>query len=101
MLNTRHPRSAVCIDNYNNLYLVAIDGRYEGSDGLFMSEIGQLMLSLNCKDAMNLDGGGSTLLYANGKIVNRPCDAAGPRKVVSAVLIRDKFKKKVEESLIR
>lgn len=53
------------------------------------------MLSLNCKDAMNLDGGGSTLLYANGRIVNRPCDPAGPRKVVSAVLIRDKYKKKL------
>ena len=37
MLNTRHPRSAICVDNFNNLYLVAIDGRYDGSNGLFMS----------------------------------------------------------------
>jgi len=43
---------------------------------------------------MNLDGGGSTLLFANNIIINRPCDAAGPRPVVSAVLIRDRFKKK-------
>lgn len=52
------------------------------------------MHSLNCMDAMNLDGGGSTLLYANNFIINRPSDAAGPRKVVSAVLIRDRYKKK-------
>lgn len=44
---------------------------------------------------MNLDGGGSTLLFANDKIINHPSDATGPRKVVSAVLIRDKYKKKV------
>ena len=54
-----------------------------------------LMQSLNCYDAMNLDGGGSTLLYANNQIINRPSDATGPRKVVSAVLVRDRNKKKV------
>ena len=53
------------------------------------------MQSLNCYDAMNLDGGGSTLLYANNRIINHPSDATGPRKVVSAVLIRDRFKKKL------
>jgi exopolysaccharide biosynthesis protein len=79
---------------YNHLYFVAIDGRYEDSDGMMMPELAQLMQSLNCKDAMNLDGGGSTLLYANNAIINHPSDAAGPRPVVSAVLIRDRYKKK-------
>ncbi len=52
------------------------------------------MQSLGCVHAMNLDGGGSTNLYANGKTINRPSDATGPRPVVSAVLIRDRYKKK-------
>lgn len=95
MIDFRHPRSAICIDSTNNLYFVAIDGRYDGSDGLKMPEIAEVMQSLNCYDAMNLDGGGSTLLYANDKIVNRPSDPTGPRKVVSAILLRDKYKKKV------
>ena len=56
------------------------------------------MQSLNCYDALNLDGGGSTLLYANGKIINHPSDPSGPRKVVSAVLLRDRYKKKVSLS---
>lgn len=43
---------------------------------------------------MNLDGGGSTLLYANGKITNRPSDATGPRHVANVVMIRDKYKRK-------
>lgn len=52
------------------------------------------MQSLYCVHALNLDGGGSTNLWANGKTINRPSDATGPRPVVSAVLIRDRFKKK-------
>ncbi len=94
MINFRHPRSAICVDSTNNLYFVALDGRYEGSDGLKMPELAQVMQSIHCWDAMNLDGGGSTLLYANNKIINRPSDPTGPRPVVSAVLIRDKYKKK-------
>ena len=58
-----------------------------------------LMLSLNCMDAMNLDGGGSTLLYANNKIVNHPSNGNYARQVCSAVLIRDRFKKKKNSQL--
>ena len=94
MINFRHPRSAICIDRNNNLYFVALDGRYAGSDGLKMPELAMVMQSLNCWDAMNLDGGGSTLLYANSRIINRPSDPTGPRPVVSAILIRDRYKKK-------
>jgi exopolysaccharide biosynthesis protein len=95
MINTRHPRSAIGMDNYNRLVFVAIDGRYDLSDGLYMKEIADVMQSLGCNHAMNLDGGGSTNLYANGKTINRPSDATGPRPVVSAVLIRDRYKKKI------
>lgn len=59
-----------------------------------MSEIAHLMQSLGCIHAMNLDGGGSTNLFANGNTINRPSDASGPRPVVSALLIRDRNKKK-------
>lgn len=88
------------MDEYNRLYFVAMDGRYDLSDGLFMGEIGDVMASLGCEHAMNLDGGGSTNLYANGKTVNRPSDATGPRPVVSAVLIRDRYKKKNSNLLV-
>lgn len=60
-----------------------------------MLELAQIMQSIHCYDALNLDGGGSTLLYANNKIINHPSDPTGPRKVVSAVLLRDRYKKKV------
>ncbi len=95
MIDTRHPRSAIGMDENNRLYFVAIDGRYSGSDGLYMSEIADVMQNLGCVHVMNLDGGGSTNLFANGKTINRPSDASGPRPVVSAVLIRDRNKKKL------
>jgi len=51
------------------------------------------MQDLNCWDAMNLDGGGSTLLYANNMIVNKLNDDRGPRPVVSVIMIRNRTKK--------
>lgn len=93
-VNFRHPRSAICVDINNKLLLLAIDGRYDGSDGVTLPELAEIMQLLDCYDALNLDGGGSTLLYANNKVVNRPSDGTGPRPVVSAVLIRDKVKVK-------
>lgn len=57
------------------------------------------MKQLKCQDALNLDGGGSTLLYANNKIINRYSDPK-PRPVVSAILIRDKYKIKGNNLLI-
>jgi exopolysaccharide biosynthesis protein len=93
MIFTRHPRSGICYDRAGRLYLVAIDGRYSGSAGMSFEEFGILLQDLGCVDALNLDGGGSTLLYANNYILNHYSDAV-PRPVVSAIVIRDKNKKK-------
>ena len=75
-----------------------MDGRYPGSGGLKMPEIADVMINLGCTHAMNLDGGGSTLLYANGKNINRPSDLTGPRPVVTAILVIDRFKEKIISS---
>jgi exopolysaccharide biosynthesis protein len=93
MVYTRHPRSGICYDGAGRLLLVAIDGRYSGSAGLTFEEFGILLQDLGCVDALNLDGGGSTLLYANNYILNHYSDSV-PRPVVSAIVIRDKYKKK-------
>lgn len=55
------------------------------------------MVDLGCVQAMNLDGGGSTMLYANSQTINKPSDATGPRPVVTAILVRDRYKKKVTD----
>jgi len=91
----RHPRTAVGIaNNGRRLFLVVVDGRrLPYSDGMTLRELARLMLSLGARDALNLDGGGSTtMLVENAKtrqleIVNRPSDATGERFVGDALAI--------------
>ena len=73
----RNPRSAIGYTADNNLVLVAVDGREGSSVGLTLHELANLMYSLGCKNAINLDGGGSTVMYVNGDIVNKPPQPGG------------------------
>lgn len=41
-----------------------------GTKGLTMIELAKLMLDLGCTDALNLDGGGSSTLWMEGKVIN-------------------------------
>ena len=60
---TRHPRTAVGIaDGGKRLVMVVVDGRRKDRVGMQLTELADLMKSLGCKDAMNLDGGGSSEL---------------------------------------
>ena len=82
-----HPRTAVGVSRDGcALWMVVVDGRQAGySEGMATGELAALMKELGCWDAMNLDGGGSSilLLAEDGKplsIMNRPSDA-GTRPV--------------------
>lgn len=68
----RNPRTAVGYTKDNNLIIVTVDGREKSSVGMTLTELAYLMKSIGCTNAMNLDGGGSTVLYVNGKVVNQP-----------------------------
>jgi exopolysaccharide biosynthesis protein len=58
---TQHPRTAVGIaDDGKRLVMVVVDGRRKDRVGMKLTELADLMKSLGCKDAMNLDGGGSS-----------------------------------------
>ena len=84
-----NPRSALGIDKEGKtLYMVAVDGRQSSSRGMTMKELANLMESMGCYTAVNLDGGGSTNMLAstlsNKKMhtVNSPTEN---RKVINAV----------------
>ena len=87
----RHPRAAVGIAE-KHLVVLACDGRRSRMDaGLSMLELAGMMRDLGCREAMNLDGGGSTTLVHRGHLLNRPYseqDQAAPasRPIVSALL---------------
>ena len=68
----RNPRSAIGFTADNNLILVAVDGREGSSVGMTLMELANLMKSSGCVGAINLDGGGSTVMYVNGQVVNNP-----------------------------
>jgi hypothetical protein len=87
----RHPRSAIGMSRDSaTVYLVAVDGRQETSDGMSLVELGDFLLSIGVYQGMNFDGGGSTALVVDGKLANRPSDAAGERAVGNAILVRQK-----------
>jgi len=73
----RNPRTAIGYTNDGTLIMVTADGREGSSIGLTLTELANLMKSLGCINAMNLDGGGSTVMYINGKVVNKPAVQGG------------------------
>ena len=85
---TRHPRTMIGVASDNAVWLVAVDGRQPAhSAGMTLRELQTLARRLGLTDALNLDGGGSTTMWVDGEVVNRPSDAAGPRKVSDVLLV--------------
>jgi exopolysaccharide biosynthesis protein len=85
----RHPRTVVGVDGEGRVHLIAVDGRNPAvSVGMSFPELQRLCLALGLRDALNLDGGGSTTLVVNGQVVNHPSDLTGPRPVSDAIVVR-------------
>jgi exopolysaccharide biosynthesis protein len=69
--------------------LVVVDGRQPGrSDGMTLPELTSVFEALGVTDAINLDGGGSSVMVVEGTVVSRPSDLEGERPVVNALAIR-------------
>ena len=73
----RNPRTAIGYTADNHLIMLTADGREGASIGLTLMELARLMKELGCVNAMNLDGGGSTVMYIKGKVVNKPAIQGG------------------------
>lgn len=68
----KNPRSAIGYTKDGTLIMVAVDGREGSSVGMTLMQLARFMKSIGCVEAMNLDGGGSTVMFINGKVVNNP-----------------------------
>ncbi len=86
----RHPRTAVGFDSRRGrLWMVVVEGRREGvSEGMTLPELAGLFQSLGAVNAINLDGGGSSVMVVRGEAVSRPSDPAGQRPVVNGLILR-------------
>jgi len=88
----RHPRTAVGLDaKRERLVLVVVDGRKPGlAIGMTYGEVAQEMIRMGCHDALNLDGGGSSVMAVREpgakefRILNEPTD--GRERAVANVL---------------
>ena len=73
----KNPRTAIGYTQDGNLILITIDGREESSVGMTLGELAWFLKSIGAHEAMNLDGGGSSVMYVNGNIVNAPAQKGG------------------------
>jgi hypothetical protein len=95
-----HPRTALGLDTGGRiLWLAVVDGRQPGfSEGMTTGEVAELMRGLGCRDAVNLDGGGSSILIlefraGRRRVVNDPSTKvlgrSVPRPIPVALAVRD------------
>lgn len=98
---TRAPRTAIGINGGEDWVLVVVDGRFDPahSIGLTLEELARLMAEIGCYFALNLDGGGSSVMSVEGighleqlrpglvsTIVNIPSDPGHRERIVPVAL---------------
>lgn len=85
--NTRQPRTLIGHFDNGDFLVIVIDGRREGwSKGVTLEEAQRKLQEFHVVDAYNLDGGGSSAFYYNGKLLNKP-SGGKERPVVSNLVI--------------
>lgn len=90
---SRNPRTAIAQLRDGTILLIALDGRQFGQFGATYYEVQQMLLkqfnnSQNpVETATILDGGGSTTMYYNGKVINHPSGPYGERTVATAFYV--------------
>jgi hypothetical protein len=83
----RNPRTIAGVDAKGRTVLITADGRSTSSLGLGIAEAAAVAKALGLRDAMNLDGGGSTTMVVDGAVINMPSDATGERPVGDALVV--------------
>lgn len=83
-----HPRTAAGVTADGALILMVVDGRQPESRGVDLVELAYLMRQAGAINALNLDGGGSSALVVQGRLVNRPTGGTFQREVMSALVTR-------------
>ncbi|WP_290662280.1 phosphodiester glycosidase family protein [Ignavibacterium sp.] len=84
----RHPRTGIGFSaDKRTLFLITVDGRQPMSKGMTLIEFANLMINEGIFNGLNLDGGGSTTMVINDKVVNSPSDATGERLVGNCLMV--------------
>ncbi|MFA5511405.1 MAG: phosphodiester glycosidase family protein, partial [Candidatus Kapaibacterium sp.] len=92
-INGRLGRTAIGYNKEKSkLYLVTIDhsNRRIGRKGSTLGELAQIMKQIGCYDAMNLDGGGSTIMVIDGKNIMSPGNPDASRRIAVGIGVKIK-----------
>ena len=87
-LGPNNPRTVLGYYEPGHYCFVVVDGRSSQSSGLTIKVLARLMSKLGCKRAYNLDGGNSSFMVIDDKVVNNP--SGGGRASSDIVMIVDK-----------
>ncbi len=86
-----HPRTVMGYTPDNKFIILMVEGRNKGiAEGASLDQLAQLMVSLGCHEALNLDGGGSSALYIKGKDTIKPSDNGNQRPVPAVLVLKYK-----------
>ncbi|MCX8129837.1 MAG: phosphodiester glycosidase family protein [Clostridia bacterium] len=88
-LTNREPRTAVGIKGDGKVVLVTVDGRQPGhSAGMTGRELGEFLVGYGVRSAAMLDGGASTEMIVENKLLNRPSDRGEERLLGGGIIIK-------------
>ena len=79
------PRTAIAQRQDGIVLFLVVDGRSSSSLGVDMQELVNIFTRYKAYNAANLDGGGSSVLYANGKAIN---NTSGLRYIPTAWMVK-------------
>ncbi len=81
--NTHYPATIVGYKNDGTMFFFQNDGRnYVWSQGLQITRQAEILVEMGVNCCMNLDGGGSSTMVVQDKLVNRPSDAGNAARAV-------------------
>lgn len=83
------PRTMIGQKSNGSIVLVVLDSKLPGDRiAASLKEAQEVMLTLGCVTATNLDGGKSTTMYYNGEVINNPSYALGERPIASGFIVK-------------
>jgi bla regulator protein BlaR1 len=81
------PRTAIGQKKDGTVIMLTIDGRSMKSIGATVREVQDILLEHGAVNASNLDGGSSSTMYYNGKVISNPSDSKGERMVSTTFMV--------------
>lgn len=88
IMTNRDPRTAIGIKEDGTVLLLAVDGRQPGySAGFTGKELADYLISCGVKEAAMLDGGASTEMIVEGRLVSRPSHKGEERPLGGGIMV--------------